>query len=129
MSSEPADSVIIMDDEPTVRSSLVMLLEILGYGAVATRNGDELLDVLKAGPTDRFRVAVLDLTVDDGLGGACVVKEVRRICPEMLLVAASGNPTTEVMRNFADHGFDASLEKPFGGAELRTLLHRLLDAS
>jgi len=59
---EEAPTVLVLDDDPGVRSSMERLLKIYGYGAVSVSTLDEAQDVLKTTP-------VQALILDVGLQG------------------------------------------------------------
>jgi DNA-binding response OmpR family regulator len=59
---EDAPTVLVLDDDPGVRSSMERLLKIYGYGAVSASTLDEAQDLLKS-------TSVQALILDVGLQG------------------------------------------------------------
>ena len=49
---ETVASILVIDDQPTVRKILILTLEAKGYRVVTASDGIEALDVLKAQPVD-----------------------------------------------------------------------------
>ena len=110
-----AGRVLVMDDEPTVRAPAVAMLEYAGYrvaqasdGAAAARVYQQALE-----ENDRFDVAVLDLTVAGGMGGAECLAALRRLDPGVRAIVCSGYSKDPVMARHAEYGFAGVLAKPF----------------
>lgn len=114
-----------MDDEPLVLSSVSMLLESLGHEVVQTRHGQEAIDVVTAKGPMSFDLAIVDLTVRNGLGAVEIVQLLREGAPAMKLVVSSGAANDPVMVGHADAGFDDKLEKPYSLSHLASLIERL----
>jgi len=69
-----------------------------------------------------YDVAVIDLTVRGGVGGADALTELRELQPGLPAVVCSGYSTDPVLARHGEHGFDAALAKPYLLAELRAAL-------
>ncbi|MGB7566613.1 MAG: PAS domain S-box protein [Chitinivibrionales bacterium] len=119
-------TIIVMDDEDDVRSAVREVLESLGYAVACKNDGREALDFFisetKAGRT--FAAVIFDLTVPGGMGGVEAVREIRKLNKVIPVFVASGYADNSVMRNPAEHGFTASISKPFTIAELSEMLNR-----
>ncbi|MFY9253239.1 MAG: response regulator [Fuerstiella sp.] len=116
--------VLLLDDEDLVRDSIAMLLKSLGHDVVETRNGDETLTKMREetlNSSSRCQVALLDLTMRYGRGGAEVVEELKQLLPEIICVAISGYSDCPVMAQPQKFGFHAVLTKPFSRKELEEL--------
>jgi PAS domain S-box-containing protein len=117
-------SVLVMDDDPDVRSVAVRLLESLGYTVEGTADGGEAVaryrDHLEAGSP--FDVVVLDLTVPGGVGGRDALIALRAIDPAVRAVASSGYSSDPVMADHTQYGFVAVLPKPYSRANLAATL-------
>lgn len=103
--------VLMLEDEPALRRVLTRLLEQLGHAVVAAPDGDAALEVARreraaARPLD---LALLDLTIRGGRGGAEILDELRELLPGVPLVGMSGYAKSES----AEAPFDAFLPKPF----------------
>ena len=123
-------SILIMDDEETIRIALVSLLEVLGYTAVASADGTEALEKYKAAKATGkgFDLVILDITVPGGQGGIETVQKILNINPSARVIVTSGYATDPVMANFKDYGFAAILPKPFNPEKLQTVLGSVLSA-
>jgi PAS domain S-box-containing protein len=120
--------ILVMDDEPMVSQVAGRMLETLGFEVTLTADGEEAIARFEQARAESkpFHAVMLDLTVPGGLGGRETVARLRVIDPEVRAIVASGYSSDAVMANFADHGFNAVLAKPFQLAELADALHRTL---
>ncbi|HTW04948.1 MAG TPA: response regulator transcription factor [Streptosporangiaceae bacterium] len=123
----PPDSggrVLVVDDDPDVRDSLVRALRYAGYGVTAAADGAEALASLSRSPAD---LIVLDLLLPmlDGLE-TCRRLRARGDATPILVLTARGTVDDRVTGLAA--GADDYLVKPFALAELlartRALLRR-----
>jgi PAS domain S-box-containing protein len=121
-------SILIMDDEPVMRETIADMLKSVGYSVVSTANGAEAVQAFTEGKTAQrpFAGVFLDLTIPGGMGGTEAARKIREIDSSVPLFVASGYAEDPVMAAPADHGFTASLCKPFRKAELAKLLNEHL---
>jgi two-component system phosphate regulon response regulator PhoB len=116
-------SVLVVDDEPTVRSLVRDLLELNGYHVREASNGDEALTAVDTQPPD---CVVLDVMMP-GLSGIDVLAELRRrpqhdSLPVLLLSAADDDHATWAGWRA---GASCYLTKPFDPEVLTAWLVRL----
>ncbi|MFN3189993.1 MAG: ATP-binding protein [Aureliella sp.] len=120
--------VLIMDDEPSVRSVLSQMLTVLDFEVSETQEGAEaarlFADAYHEGRP--FDVAILDLTIPDGLGGVETRDMIRRIDPAAKVVISSGYPTAQNHETATEQMFSAQLGKPYRIADLRRVLNDLM---
>ncbi len=108
----PASSeVLVMDDDPLVRSMLISLLEELGYAVTATSSGDEaVFAFVEARRISRpFALVILDLTVPGGKGGVQALREMAVMDPSVRAIVTSGYSEDPVLANYREHGFSGVL--------------------
>jgi PAS domain S-box-containing protein len=120
--------ILIMDDEDFIRDVAGTMLEMLGYDVVKVANGEEALDQVKRSldNKNRFKVAILDLTIPGGLGGVDTVKAINKIDPDIKTIASSGYSADPVMSDPKSFGFSATITKPYLKDELGTVLLSLI---
>jgi len=116
-------TVLIMDDEDSIRKATGAMLRRLGYDTILARDGAEVLAQLEPDqPELLLRAMIFDLTVPGGMGG----KETRRHLPEAYrhvpVFVCSGYADDPIMADPVAHGFVASIKKPFRLAELAELM-------
>jgi two-component system cell cycle sensor histidine kinase/response regulator CckA len=104
-------TILVADDEEGVRALVQSVLESAGYSVELAKDGLETVERLRA-LGERVRLILLDLTMPK-LGGAEAARELRRLRPDIPIVAMSGYGDIEVMQRFGEVGLDDFLPKPF----------------
>ena len=122
--------ILVMDDNQSVRTALVRILERLGFETVETSEGQEALNQVLQAQRDRepFAAVILDLTIPGGSGGLDILPSLRSVAPTLPAIASSGYATNEVMSNHAAHGFNAILPKPYTLRQVRSVVRSVLNA-
>lgn len=120
--------ILAMDDEEGIRHLLEAVLGRLGYDVQTARDGAEAIALYQAAQAEgrRFDVVLLDVTVGGGMGGVEAAGKLKAIDPSSRLIVSSGYSDAAVMSEFARFGFDAVLPKPWTGAEISSVLRRVL---
>jgi two-component system cell cycle sensor histidine kinase/response regulator CckA len=117
-------TILVADDEEGVRSLVANVLEDAGYTVELAKDGADAVERLRA-LRDSVRLILLDLTMPI-LGGAEAATELRRIHPDIPIVAMSGYGDIEVMQRFSDAGVDDFLPKPFTPDQLAAKVRDVL---
>ena len=117
--------ILVVDDDPDVAQSFVLLLQTLGYQAQAVSEGAE---ALKAVARFRPRVVFIDISLPD-MDGFRLAERLRAAedGTRLHLVALTGYTQEDVRRRAAAAGFDAHLAKPTPAEAIVSLLAPLLD--
>jgi PAS domain S-box-containing protein len=113
--------VLLVDDEPGVRTVARSMLERLGFEVRVAASGREGVQALRDDP-QRFALAIVDLTMPD-LGGVEVAGELWRDRPELPVILTSGYSIHEVSNRFVDDPRVGFLAKPFSWEALRGEVH------
>jgi putative two-component system response regulator len=104
--------VLVVDDEPDIRETAVVLLEVAGIPAVAAADGREALELLRAGPPPA--VVLLDLLMP-GMSGPEFLAE-RAADPALaavpVVVCSAATPTDPRAPRVTLSGVDGYLDKP-----------------
>ncbi len=89
MSSKPADTILVADDEADIRASLKMILEYEGLRMIEAASGPEALEQIEKRDPD---AVMLDIKMPkiDGLEALAEIRERR---PELPVVMISGHAT------------------------------------
>ncbi|HMF55534.1 MAG TPA: response regulator, partial [Pyrinomonadaceae bacterium] len=99
--NEDAAQVLIVDDEINLRESLAELVESEGFRASQAANGEEAVQVLRAGAT-RPDVVFLDMRMPklDGLGVLRLIQEEKLTDAPVVVISAFGDSSKmiEAMR-------------------------------
>jgi PAS domain S-box-containing protein len=120
--------VLVMDDERFVRQFVVALLEQLGYEAVATKDGDELLEEFRTAVriNKPYHAVITDLLVPEGMGGESIPEKLREYDPGVKIIVTSGFSSHPALVRYRDYGFDGALPKPFRADEMKEALKELI---
>ena len=125
--SQPGRSgrILLMDDEPAVRTVAAQMLTYLGHEVVVTDNGTTAVEqyrrALEHGQP--FDAVMLDLMVPGAMGGREAIEELTEIDPEINAIVVSGYTQDSMLTDYRDYGFKAVIAKPFTLQELNTALH------
>ncbi|MDD2270707.1 MAG: transporter substrate-binding domain-containing protein [Desulfuromonadaceae bacterium] len=103
-------TVLLVDDEETVRSVGAEMLREYGFTVITARNGREALEIFSSTPGIAF--VILDLTMPHMDGEQCFC-ELRRLNPGVKVIISSGYNEHEVTRKFVDKGVAGFIQKPY----------------
>ena len=109
-------SVLIVDDDESVRSVVVLMLERGGHSCQVAGNGREALALAEAGS---FDVAIVDMILPD-VGGLELVCQLKWMSPRLKVAIASGLPDLSLLVAKMP-----VLEKPFSFGSLLKLVDEL----
>ncbi|MBI5576845.1 MAG: PAS domain S-box protein [Deltaproteobacteria bacterium] len=125
---DPADgrngTILVADDEDDVREVVSAMLRSFGYRVIEARNGVEAVELFR----ERHReiaLVLLDLMMP-WMNGDRAFSEMRRICPWVRALLASGYDESERIREIVAEGFQGFLQKPFRRAELGRKVEEVL---
>ncbi len=126
--SEGRKRILFMDDEEMLRSVVSRMLEIMGYDVVAAADGDEALRLYieAAENGSRFDAVILDLSVNDGMGGREAAEKLVEYDPDVIALVSSGFVGDTVLQNYREFGFRGVIPKPYTSDELRDGLSKVL---
>jgi len=117
-------TVLVVDDEETVRRAASRMLGRIGFRAVTACNGREAIDWLDRSH-ESIQAVLLDMTMPE-LRGEDTCREIRRRYPTLPIVLSSGYNELDATGAFLDQGLAAFIQKPYRLAELRATLLRVL---
>jgi CheY-like chemotaxis protein len=113
-------AVLIVEDEPAVRTLLQRYLQRLGYYVECAVSAETAIEGLQAGRS--FDIFLVDLTLP-GLSGAELARRLLTEVPAARILLTSGH-AFEPDENVFPHHRVAFLRKPFPPAELLRKLHQ-----
>jgi CheY-like chemotaxis protein len=73
-----------------------------------------------------FDLVILDLTIPGGMGGREVMEQLRQLDPQVPAIVSSGYSQDPVLADFAGHGFQAIVAKPYEVSQFTETVRRLL---
>ena len=101
--------ILVIDDEPIVRTSCIRSLSPEGYEVKLASSGKEALELLENEP---FNLVLLDLKMPD-MDGIEVLKKIKDTWPDTKVVMITGYSTVETAVKTLKLGAFSYLEKPF----------------
>ncbi|HJO24576.1 MAG: histidine kinase N-terminal 7TM domain-containing protein [Myxococcota bacterium] len=121
-------TVLVVDDEPSVRSVLAKRLKAAGFDVLTASSGDAALSRLEE-PGTGVDLVILDITMP-GLSGIETHARLRADHPELPVLLSSGYPEEALatLEN-GDPSRDAFIQKPYRNAALFVQIERLLAGS
>ncbi len=121
-------TVLIVDDEPQIRRTLLTILTSQGYSVVEARTGDEALEVIR---DERPDLILLDFNMP-GRTGVETCREIRE-CSDIPIIILTVRDAERDKVLALDAGANDYVVKPFGANELlariRSTLRRTTAAS
>jgi PAS domain S-box-containing protein len=122
----PPGAILLVDDEPEVRSVLRLGLEQAGYQVVEAGDGVEGLSAfVRHRPS--IALALVDLTMPR-LGGEGLFQEIHQLAPDLPVVLMSGYTEQDATATLADRGLAGFLAKPCGIRETLMVVEAALGA-
>ena len=109
-------TILVVDDEPSVRSVARRALTARGYRVLLAENGQAALDLFHAKPGE-IGLVLLDLTMPV-MGGEETYAHLRRANPDLAVILSSGFSGASLAERFAGQGFAGFLQKPFSASQL-----------
>jgi PAS domain S-box-containing protein len=120
-------TILLVDDEETVRAVSERMLRKLGFDVLPASNGSEALDLFRRGES-QFSAVMLDLTMPHPDGNATFA-ELRRINPHIRVLLMSGFNEQDATLRFAGQGLSGFIQKPFEASALRAKLHAMFEVA
>jgi CheY-like chemotaxis protein len=118
------ETVLVVDDEPTVRMIITDLLQELGYTALEASDGSAGLDILQS--NTRVDLLVTDVGLPGGLNGRQMADAARIRRPDLKVLFITGYAENAVLSHgHLEHGMQV-LTKPFSMDVLAARINKLL---
>ncbi|MBI1747472.1 MAG: PAS domain S-box protein [Acidobacteria bacterium] len=121
-------TILVVDDEASVRNILGGLLRFLGYEAMFATDGEEAIHQYQAARNSGHTITalIMDLTIPGGMGGKEALQRLLKIDPSVKAIVSSGYSNDPIMAEYRRHGFSGVIVKPYQAEELQAVLHRIL---
>ena len=117
-----AESICIVDDEPSILNTLSSILEDEGYQVSCAKNGVEALKLIRSETPD---LVLLDIWMPE-IDGLEILKRVRQQFPNLLVVIMSGHGSIETAVKSTKLGAYDYLEKPLDLEKVTILVRNAL---
>jgi PAS domain S-box-containing protein len=121
----PRDAtILIIDDENTVRRTAKASLESRGYSVILADNGSEGIEIFRRRQS-KISAVLVDLTMPE-MNGEEVLRRLTAIRPGVKVVLSSGFNEVEVIQRFAGKGLAGFIHKPYTALALATKISEII---
>lgn len=121
--------VLILEDEPLVGKSLKYMLKKLNLQTTLRVDGASAIEEYNAAleSDEPYDAVILDLTVPGGMGGEDVIKELKKLDPNVNAILSTGYAFKDVIEKHKELGFKDILLKPYKINALSEILNKILN--
>lgn len=123
MAQQPAQRILVVDDEADMRNFIRNALSSQGYDVEEAGNGRDAIALFKARPCDLV-ITDLKMPVMDGIE---LLDHLHNMAPDVMVVIITGYGTVEVAVRALQQGAYNFLTKPFNIAQLLTVVQKGLE--
>ena len=120
------ETILIVEDEPILRSMARDILEECGYHILEASSGKEALDVWNR-QANEIDLLLTDMVMPEGLSGMELAKQLLATRPRLKVVFTSGYTANEVNQEMLAQTRASFLSKPYTHTELAKAVRDCLD--
>jgi CheY-like chemotaxis protein len=121
-----SETVMLVEDEPTVREVATRMLREQGYNVLVATNGEEALHLARSNPDLPIELLVTDVVMPR-LSGKAVADQLRAVRPGIKVLYISGYSDDTLLRHGAAETGLNFLQKPFSPSLLAYKIRDVLD--
>lgn len=118
-----AQSILVVDDELSMREFLDVLLSKEGYKVSVAKNGKQAVNMIEK---NDFDLVLTDIRLGD-ITGLDVLKEAKKKNPDTVIIMISAYSTTEIAVEAMNQGAYDFVPKPFDNIELKETIQKALE--
>jgi PAS domain S-box-containing protein len=123
--AEAGETVLIIDDEPTIRMLIAEVLEDFGYAAIEANDGAAALKVLRSDV--RLDLLITDVGLPGGMNGRQVADAAITVRPGLKVLFITGYAENAVLKHGQLEAGMHVLTKPFSVEELGRRIKNLVE--
>jgi two-component system, NtrC family, response regulator PilR len=124
LSGKDRHSILVVDDERSMRDFLKILLSREGYDVTLATSGEDALDTLQR---MNFDLVITDIKMKD-VDGLDVLKRTKEISPESIVILISAFATAETAVQAMKEGAYDYIPKPFKVREFKRIIREALQS-
>jgi len=127
MSSQLTETILVVDDDPTVLKLCANILTMGGYNIIESNGGDEALRVFQEARSE-VQLALVDVMMP-GINGVELCRRIESASPETKVVLMSGYDPGDVARLTGQERTLPIIWKPFRAESLLRMIENVLNAA
>lgn len=120
---KPCAKILVVDDELSMREFFKLMLDGEGYQAECAPNGREAVSLIQK---NFYDLVITDIRMP-GMDGIEVLKKVKEISPETIVIMISAYATTETAVTAMKQGAYDYIPKPFNVEEIKLIIKKALE--
>ncbi len=120
-------TILVVDDDPSVRRLAVRMLEQIGFQTLQAGDGREGVEQFKSN-VQSITGVILDLTMPH-MSGVEASLDIQQICSTTPIILSSGYDESEISERYNGYGIAGFLQKPYKMAKLRAVMKNILGTS
>ena len=117
-----SERILVVDDEPDIRSTLSEFLELIGYGVAVASSAAEALNALRH---DRFDLVITDVRMP-GMSGIEAIPLIKEIDAEVAIIVITGYDSIDGAVEAIHRGAYDHVAKPFNFTDIEVIIKRAL---
>ena len=121
------DTILLVEDEETVRSFAARALRMRGYNVLEAGGGEEALEIVKS-EAHTIHLIITDVVMPS-MDGPTMVRHVKQLKPDLRVIFMSGYAEEAFRRNDQSSEDIHFLPKPFGLKQLAAKVKEVLSAA
>lgn len=119
------ETILVVDDEPHVRTVLKSMLEYLGYEVLLASDGAEATEIMRSRGKD-IDLVLLDIIMPE-MGGEEAFRNIKNIQPDVSVIISTGYAHDQTLSNLLQQGADALIRKPYAVGTISRVVREALD--
>ena len=119
------ESILLVDDDPSIVGMMTQMLERLGYSVVAKTSSTEALETICAEP-DKFDLVITDYAMP-GMTGKELAKKLLDTLPDIGVILCTGFSEDINSQQAMNMGIKAFIMKPVDRDEIALIIRNILD--
>ncbi len=119
------ETILVVDDEPHVRTVLKSMLGYLGYSVLLASNGAEATEIMRTRSAD-IDLVLLDIIMPE-MGGEEAYRNIKNIKPEIKTVISTGYARDQALSDLLQKGANALIRKPYSVGTISRVIRETLD--
>jgi PAS domain S-box-containing protein len=120
------ETILIVEDEPAIRTALSRVLRANGYRVLEASNGGEALELAAEEP-GAIHLLLTDVMMP-GIGGKELAERLLAVRPDTRVILMSGYTDDEALRTELGDARHVFLQKPFAARAVSEAVRAMLDA-